>query len=242
MLYIIIILCCAADVLAEPVTAAAATSPWWGPAVIGGAAALAGSAWSAFSGSKQAEKQRDWQAEMSNTAHQREVKDLKAAGLNPILSAKLGGSTTPSGAMPQVPDYGNSARSGIEAAQAYADMKVKAATVADINASAQLKNTQALDITSTQQSRIMQALASAQQLLASGNLSDNQTKLVQQQVKNMVQELERLKNETTSSAFQLDRDRAESEFYRGTGGKIAPWMDKVFDKIGIPIPIPHKRR
>lgn len=46
----------------------------------------------------QAQINRDWQEQMSNTAYQRAVLDMKKAGINPILAFQQGGAETPGGA------------------------------------------------------------------------------------------------------------------------------------------------
>lgn len=80
---------------------------------------------------EEADRNRQFQERMSNTAHQREVKDLREAGLNPILSGYGGsGASTPSGSVAQLtnPRKGladtvvNSARSGLEAQRSKAEV------------------------------------------------------------------------------------------------------------------------
>ena len=87
-----------------------------------------------------AREQMDFQAAMSNTAHQREMGDLQRAGLNPILSGTGGmGASTPAGAagsahMAPVADESKAITTAMEAFKGFANALQSKAQTSQIKA------------------------------------------------------------------------------------------------------------
>jgi len=120
--------------------------------VISGGLGLVGAKSSDDASAKQANNQMDFQREMSNTAHQREVDDLRKAGLNPILSALGNGSSTPTGAMGQVTDKSGPISKGVDTA---IGMRMQSKQMQQIDAG--ISNTQADTANKATQAGLMAA-------------------------------------------------------------------------------------
>lgn len=150
------------------------------------------------SSAKEAGKNRAWQEYMSNTAHVREVRDLKRAGLNPMLSGMGGsGASSPGGATAQQSNPFSSgasklATAGITNAQvenlAAATDKTKAETrnteVSTAKTLAEIPNIEKTGkLTDAQAYKISYEIP---QILRQGNLTDAQTRNLGASLENLL--------------------------------------------------------
>lgn len=171
---------------------------------------------------KEAQKNRDFQERMSSTSHQREVKDLIAAGLNPALSA-MGGASTPGGNMADT-DLTKGVHGAIALKQMQENVHLTRAQVQDVAASASLKNMQAMEIHNAMGGRI--DLASAQAALARAN---------EAQIRAMTPQLvlkARAEIEGTLSSARAARAIAALDELALTGAKNVEAFEKSIGELG----------
>ncbi|AXH75949.1 MAG: DNA pilot protein [Microviridae sp.] len=182
----------------------------WSPWVTGGASMLGG-LMTNQSNAKQASQQMDFQASQTGSAHQREVADLAAAGLNPILSGTGGmGSASASGAQATM---GNPVASGVNSAM-----------------ETRMNNEQIQNIrqdTVTKQAAADASTAQAAQAFASADNMNAETEATRGY--RAIEAASRTKGNTAKAILdELDRQQHSSwsDFYASKFGKMWPYAEK----------------
>lgn len=153
----------------------------------------------------QAAIQRHWATEMAGSSYQRAVKDLQAAGLNPMLAYQQGGAATPSGASASGPAAsGAMASSGAASgpsANAAANPVIgnkNQAAITSAAAAAQLAQQLAAVKQTEAQTRNIEVLTESERMKQPGHMLSGE--LAQTQVRKLKEEVLKVIEDTQVSA------------------------------------------
>lgn len=167
----------------------------------------------------QAQVNRDYQTQMSNTAYQRATADMKAAGLNPMLAYSQGGASQPSGSSASV-----SPGATPSPAQQTTSTAATAALVQNSDSQAAVANAQAANLdadTQLKKSQIPVQQQAAVTGAADAGLKVAQTAQVQKTTDLVAQQIQNVYQDTFLKTTQGNLNAALQDMYNATVIKIS---------------------